>query len=367
MKRRRFVRQVRQTRATRLWRARLARERQGPNGRWESNQKKQEARIVKRKSAKLDAVFEAAKSKRLADEAAAFSISEGLVAELMKVSKASALRRLMPRLESLAVSASLLRRSPSIVEALTDASKRCKKMSKDEAVVALLAAWEERLQASTPRVRLSSKCAFEKNPEVSRTPPAASKPGAAAAPPRASLTPKPRPPATPSHNLGNLFAKIRLKNGPGEAKAVKQAKAIIIDLEKCPRLATMKALMPRLQKLWVTKGVLQKVPSLIEGLERAAKRCRKSRDESVTQLLEAWREVQRRQEEEVPQPEKHDMVKSACARSSSGSPAKKRSLPLPDEPNSPILPIGGGPRSPPLKQRKITAFLCPKAVMTAGG
>ena len=68
--------------------------------------------------------------------------AKDLMVELGRCSDGSMLRSLVPRLESLAVTARLLRQSPSIFEALSGAAKRCRK-SKDKAVSKLLSHWGE--------------------------------------------------------------------------------------------------------------------------------------------------------------------------------------------------------------------------------
>mmetsp|Transcript_127058 Transcript_127058/g.219121 ORF Transcript_127058/g.219121 Transcript_127058/m.219121 type:complete len:378 (+) Transcript_127058:54-1187(+) len=377
MKRSRFVRipRRRETAATRRLRARIARERQGPNGRWESNQKKKEARIAKRKSMKLSSVFDAVRSKRLADEAAAFGMFDTLIADLNEVGKAAQLREMMPRLQGLAVTASLLRKSPSILEALLAASKRCKK-SKDASVTDLVASWRKKLQASKPRFRLLKKKAVESAPKVVTVHPPACKVGPAASSPQkppvsASRLAKPQP----SQKLGSMFASLREKHLASEADTVKTIWEILPGLAFCAKASTLRSLLPRLQSLMVTAGVLQQMPSLIGTLESAAKRCRKGKDEGVVRLLSQWRELQKQQKA----PEQEKLRDSAKMEESPRSPtarsSTKRPLPLADSASPDMATKGravgstaeGLQKLPPLKQRKITAFLNPAAVMSAGG
>merc|ERR1719498_2263162 len=116
MRPRRFVKipTRRETMATRRIRARLARERQGPDGKWETNKKKKEVRIVKRKCAKLGSAFEAMRHRRLADEEAAMDGARDLIVKLRRTSKASQLQELLPKLEGMAVTPKLFRQSPML-------------------------------------------------------------------------------------------------------------------------------------------------------------------------------------------------------------------------------------------------------------
>merc|ERR1712070_767398 len=105
----------------------------------------------------------------------------------------------------------------------------------------------------------------------------------------------------PSWKIGSLFAKMRERNAADEAVAVKAAKELIVDLEACDKAATLCSLLPRLQGLMVTRGLLQKCPSIIGVLAAAAKRCRKTKYEPVACLLSSWRQTSKQQEEDQPQ------------------------------------------------------------------
>jgi len=111
-------------------------------------------------SLKLGSLFATMREKRAAEEAAAMETAKDLMVELGRCSDGSMLRSLVPRLQSLAVTARLLRQSPSIFEALSGAAKRFRK-SKDKTVSKLLSNWDEmRKQQQQPAMLPSAEKAM---------------------------------------------------------------------------------------------------------------------------------------------------------------------------------------------------------------
>mmetsp|Transcript_83027 Transcript_83027/g.130598 ORF Transcript_83027/g.130598 Transcript_83027/m.130598 type:complete len:356 (-) Transcript_83027:105-1172(-) len=282
----------RETLATRKLRARIARERQGPDGKWETNQKKREVRSVKRKCKKLNHVFAEVRSKRLTDEIAAINEAKQLLAELTRIAKPKALKDLMPRLEMLAVSPALLRQSPSVLDALTTAAKTCRK-SKDDDILRLVSKWQTIKSEGKTRYRLSRKRAPPvEDVSAGLDPCQLVATVSEIAQPR-YVTPCRPLKSRPTVKLGKLFADMRAKHAAKESEAVEIANKLTIDLAKCRNASTLRCLIPQLEALLVTPRVLKESPSILQELEAAGKRCRKSKDESVSRLLSNWREKQR--------------------------------------------------------------------------
>lgn len=295
----------RQTLATRKLRARLARERQGPDGKWETNQKKKEVRIVKKKCSKLTQSFEAMRCRRLADEAAAMDAAPGLLAQLGRASKASELAKLMPQLGSLAVTPDLLQQC-ALADALLAAAKRCRR-GKHRLVANLLTSWrrickEEKIKAdaTVSDATLSAAASDIAGTELLATPPSAF---VSPCVPRL-LTPARPEKLRPSWKLGNLFATMRSKRAEEETASVEAATELVGELEGCANSLTLRSLLPRLQGLMITPALLGKCPAIVDSLTAAAKRCHKSKDakplqksekQAVVSLVATLRENQRQQ------------------------------------------------------------------------
>lgn len=349
----------RETLATRKLRARLARERQGPDGKWETNQKKKEVRLVKRRCKKLNNAFDAVRSKRLADEALAPGLAKELNSELGAITKAESLKGLMPRLESLAVTPALLVQSPSILDTLVSAVKRCK-IGKDDkvfrsTVLDLANKWQAIKRKSKPKHRMSSKRAAPSESAIvvsESGPPASQTSNAPPSQPR-FITPVRPVKSQPTMKLGKLFTEMRAKNAVQECEALGRAKKLTIDLDNCGNASTLRGLIPHLEGLLVTPRILKESPSILQALESAAKRCRKSKDESIIRLLRRWRD-KRDQEDSRPQPIKDEDAQLVSIRSEAATSSQSMVAVAPI-----VRPTG-------LKQPRITAFLG-NAVTTAGG
>lgn len=291
------------TLATRLLRARLSRERQGPDGKWESNKKKNIFRLTTRKCKNINTAFEAMDTQRQQDEAAALDTSKQLVEELDRVVQAKDLCELMPRLEGLVVTVAVLRQSPSILFSLLNAAKRCRK-SKDASVKRLLTSWQQ-LQ------REDYKNCLKEGQHTKRS--LSTKSSGSSLP--VAVNPVPRPPATPqvasqstqvvrnckkldsrpSMQLGSLFDCMQAKRVAEEAAALAAMPCLTSELVACSSAVELRNLLPHLEALTVTPKVLQQLHSMQQALEAAAKRFPKHNCTTVARLLEAWRNLQTEQ------------------------------------------------------------------------
>merc|ERR1719277_1987382 len=70
------------------------------------------------------------------------SLAEQVAVDLAACRNAHSLRLLFPRLTALVVTGKVLQQSPSVLEALVAAARRCRK-SKDTTVVHLLSTWRK--------------------------------------------------------------------------------------------------------------------------------------------------------------------------------------------------------------------------------
>lgn len=113
----------RESEATRRKRSALARARQGPDGKWESNKKKAEARRAKRTSLRIGLLLAKSKVRKAAEEEESLKKANELVEELKKITDEVQFAALMPRLKRLTVTATLLRRT-LIPRVLRDVSPR---------------------------------------------------------------------------------------------------------------------------------------------------------------------------------------------------------------------------------------------------
>jgi hypothetical protein len=166
----------------------------------------------------------------------------------------------------------------------------------------------------------------------------------------------------PSLKLGKLFAAMQEKRTVEESVTVEMATKLVVELDGCTNAGVLRKILPRIQDLSMTAGVLQQSPSLADALEKAAKRCRKSKDESVVELLSAWRTMcQHKQEQDA-----QKAVRSGRHGASKlGTSAAKIIPEAPEDSQSePLLPEL---EPPARKQRKLTAFFGDSAVATAGG
>jgi len=102
----------------------------------------------------------------------------------------------------------------------------------------------------------------------------------------------------PSMKLGHLFATMRKKQAAEEAQAAETAKQLMIELDDCSKASSLRVLMPRLEGLAVTPGLLRRAPSILHALTSTAKRCRSGKDKSVSKLLSKWSEMRKQQVEQ---------------------------------------------------------------------
>lgn len=338
------------TLATRLLRARLSRERQGPDGKWESNKKKNIFRLTTRKCKKINTAFEAMDTQRQQDEAAALDTSTQLAAELDRVVQAKDLCELMPRLEGLLVTVAVLRQSPSILFSLLNAAKRCRK-SKDASVKRLLTSWQQ-LQRDDYENRLKEGQHTKRR--LSTKSSSSSLPVAVEHVPRPPATPQVASQSTqlvrncrkidsrPNMQLGSLFDSMQAKRAAEEGTALAAVPGLTSELAACSSAVELRKLLPRLEALTVTPKVLQQSPSVQQALEAAAKRFPKNNFTTVARLLEAWRNIQTEQRET-----------SSCA-------IAVRPLGNATQEPAPVVQSSILKFSSTLKQPKITKFIASK-------
>jgi len=111
------------TEATRRRFAQLSRQRQGLDGKWESNKKKAAARLARRKTCRLGVLFEDAQAKQLAVQAQSLDAARFKVKELSQVREGSELKELIAQLERLPVTARILQQT-MLPRALQQAMRR---------------------------------------------------------------------------------------------------------------------------------------------------------------------------------------------------------------------------------------------------
>ena len=131
----------RTTEATRRRHAQLARERQGPDGRWESNKKKAAVRLARRKSQRLDPLFQSVRAKQKTTQAQALETARRRAEDLGQVTDAASLLGIIADLESLPVTAKLLQETmlPKVLQeavrrlpAASEAGRRLRQRWRDE-------------------------------------------------------------------------------------------------------------------------------------------------------------------------------------------------------------------------------------------
>lgn len=147
----------RESEQTRKRRSLLCKQRQGPDGKWETNQKKAQVRAARRKSLKLGTLFDRCKEKNLVSDQTVLRETRELAAEAEKVLQAAdkdaagkLLKALLPRLNALAVTGDVLRRT-KICRTLLEASKRSPALRCQ--VGHLLNRWKEVYRADVRRAQ----------------------------------------------------------------------------------------------------------------------------------------------------------------------------------------------------------------------
>eukprot|EP00929_Paragymnodinium_shiwhaense_P106117 TRINITY_DN7126_c0_g1_i1.p1 TRINITY_DN7126_c0_g1~~TRINITY_DN7126_c0_g1_i1.p1 ORF type:complete len:265 (+),score=83.46 TRINITY_DN7126_c0_g1_i1:65-859(+) len=130
--------------ARRKKQAQLARERQGTNGRWESNKKKAAARAAKRRCGKLQLMFAGSEAQRKAKLMASYKAAVTLLKKLDAVANGSAFAVLLKELRKLTVNARLLQKT-LLPKKLTQAADRLGEQADEvrPVVKALLARWRQ--------------------------------------------------------------------------------------------------------------------------------------------------------------------------------------------------------------------------------
>jgi len=229
---------------------------------------------------KLGSLFAAMREKGAEEDSAALAALPGLVAKLQRLRDGKALLALVPRLQSLWASSRVLQQEPSVLENLTAAAKRCRK-SNDPEIAELLRRWRDKLEGALEmahpaggRMEGKADAANCGAPSVTR------------------VTPTPcRPKERPNMNLGAMFSKLRDKQDEEEVAIVESAQGLLDTLEAVDEASKLRNVMPKLQALAVSTGVLRRLPALLPTFEKAAKRCRKSKEEAVAELLGLWREL----------------------------------------------------------------------------
>lgn len=103
--------------------AQLSKERQGQDGKWESNKKKAAFRLARKKCSPLDGLLKRAHERGVSEQAQALTEAARLVQELKKVSDLQALLKIVDALETLPVSAKLLKRT-LLPRVLNDATQK---------------------------------------------------------------------------------------------------------------------------------------------------------------------------------------------------------------------------------------------------
>merc|ERR1712232_1412854 len=207
----------------------------------------------------------------------------------MGINRWSALQDILPSLQTLAVSATLLKSKPSLIEAFVAAAKRCRK-SKDESVAQLLNLWKEvsrDKQDSALVGTLATACPMN---TVTSSECIASSPTMMTSPARPLKL-------QPTRKLGRVFAAMREQRANEEPYMIDLSKQLASELANCGNAHSLRLLFPKLNGLGVTGSVLQQSPSVLEALVAAAKRCRKSKDATVIHLLSSWRKVHIQQQE----------------------------------------------------------------------
>mmetsp|Transcript_90652 Transcript_90652/g.259259 ORF Transcript_90652/g.259259 Transcript_90652/m.259259 type:complete len:312 (-) Transcript_90652:49-984(-) len=174
--------------------AQLSKERQGQDGKWESNKKKAAFRLARKKCSPLDGLLKHAHERGVSEQAQALTEAAKLVKELKKVSDLQALLKIVDALETLPVSAKLLKRTllPRVLNDATQkfpaalgASNRLRQRWRDafrEDLAKLKAA------ASSPSVAVATAKALQASSAAASSMPA---PSAAASRSASALRPTP--------------------------------------------------------------------------------------------------------------------------------------------------------------------------------
>jgi len=143
----------RETLATRKRRAELARNRQGLNGKWESNAKKAKARIVRMSSHRIGEMLEKSKAKKAEQDEKSLLKTKKLAKALKAVPDEATFKSLVAELNTLPVTASALKRT-LIPKLLREVSSRFP-VAKHE-VATIIARWRQVFQEDKQAKALSS-------------------------------------------------------------------------------------------------------------------------------------------------------------------------------------------------------------------
>jgi len=180
-----------QSEQTRKKRSQLSRQRQGTNGKWESNAKKAAALLAKRKTLKLNPLFKDLKAKQALMRSKIFREAVEFASLLKKVDNEEALQFMITKLKALPAGVRLLKhtRLPIILQA---AAKRVPAAS--AAAKELREIWREAFRRDLQRLQEKAR-AKAAPPRVSGPQAAAAQTEARPPPPVRSATPAARPSA----------------------------------------------------------------------------------------------------------------------------------------------------------------------------
>eukprot|EP00747_Dinoflagellata_sp_TGD_P212162 gnl/TRDRNA2_/TRDRNA2_85283_c0_seq1.p1 gnl/TRDRNA2_/TRDRNA2_85283_c0~~gnl/TRDRNA2_/TRDRNA2_85283_c0_seq1.p1 ORF type:complete len:258 (+),score=50.39 gnl/TRDRNA2_/TRDRNA2_85283_c0_seq1:72-845(+) len=196
----------RETEATRKKRARIAKERQGPDGKWETNERKAAVRKARAHSKKIGGIFGRSLAKKAAADASALKEAQELVAALEAVASADGIRGLMPRLERLPATAAIFvkTRIPVVTTAALKRFPDAKRV-----VAPLLVRWRSAYRQDVQKAKeaASSPCA---------TAQAAKKSAAAESASATSATTPVRNAGASAHVAGTPTPVTRKRKGSGE-------------------------------------------------------------------------------------------------------------------------------------------------------
>eukprot|EP00928_Gymnodinium_smaydae_P000305 TRINITY_DN10115_c1_g2_i1.p1 TRINITY_DN10115_c1_g2~~TRINITY_DN10115_c1_g2_i1.p1 ORF type:complete len:376 (-),score=49.88 TRINITY_DN10115_c1_g2_i1:96-1223(-) len=149
----RFNRQARRSEVTRRKLSKLARERQGVNGRWESNEKKAAARAVRRKTLRLGPLFQTLRARAACAQANALAAAQASARELEAAGAAGddlAVLVALRALEPLPVTAKLLR-ATMLPRRVREATRCCP--AAQETAHRLISRWRDAFRVEVERSR----------------------------------------------------------------------------------------------------------------------------------------------------------------------------------------------------------------------
>lgn len=205
--------QRRETMSTRLRRVQLARERQGPDGKWESNKKKAAAQLAKRKSLGLRQVFQGLEQKQMLMHTNIFKEASARAAELESVCDAATLLRIIADLERIPITAKLLQKT-WLPPKLQGAMQRLPSTRAEGK--RLLSCWRDKFREDMANLReraLSPSLAVAKRVKSELRSPCAQQPSKSVASRRSCPSPSSAEPAS-------VPASMQLTTSPGRQQRI---------------------------------------------------------------------------------------------------------------------------------------------------